>query len=90
MANGGQGEYRGEQVEGEALQEPKESPEVTEVYLVEPRRLVSTIIKFTGTMGSTTRNDLRSLTMTAFAHFIAERTACQYIFADIQGKLCPN
>lgn len=59
---------------------------VTDVYLVEPRRLTSTVLKFSGTLGTSTRNDLRSLTMAAFAHFVAEQTACQYIFADIQGK----
>ncbi|KAI1794277.1 hypothetical protein LXA43DRAFT_1091810 [Ganoderma leucocontextum] len=77
----------GEQLEeGERCQDSNPSLEVTEVYLVEPRRLTSNVVKFSGTLGSTTRSDLRSLTMAAFAHFIAEQTACQYIFADIQGS----
>lgn len=59
--------------------------EVSAVYLVEPLRLTTTVVKFSGTFGSTTRTDLRSLTMTAFSHYVAEQTACRYIFADIQG-----
>ena len=59
--------------------------ELTGVYLVEPMRLTTTVVKFSGTLGSTTRTDLRSLTITAFAHYVAHETACRYIFADIQG-----
>ncbi|KAI1791947.1 hypothetical protein LXA43DRAFT_1135462 [Ganoderma leucocontextum] len=70
--------------EGGPREDLDASSEVTEVYLVEPRRLTSTVVKFSGTLGATSRSDLRSLTMAAFAHFIAEQTACQYIFADIQ------
>lgn len=55
------------------------------MYLVEPLRLTTTIVKFSGTLGSTTRSDLRSLTVTAYAHYVAQQTACRYIFADIQG-----
>ena len=63
----------------------KSSEEAVEVYIVEPMRLTSTVVKFSGTLGSTTRSDLRSLTMAAFAHYVAQETACQYVFADIQG-----
>lgn len=87
MRNGERGQ--GEQVESEISQDLEASSEAEEVYLVEPRRLTSNVIKYTGTLGSTARSDLRSLTMTAFAHFIAEQTACQYIFADIQGRSSP-
>ena len=59
--------------------------EVSAVYLVEPLRLTTTVVKFSGTLGSTTRTDLRSLTVSAFAHYVAAETACRYIFADIQG-----
>lgn len=69
--------------EGSADVEPIE--EVSAVYLVEPLRLTTTVVKFSGTLGSTIRSDLRSLTVTAFAHYVAEQTACHYIFADIQG-----
>ena len=61
--------------------------EVSGVYLAEPLRLTTTVVKFSGTLGSTTRSDLRSLTVTAFAHYVAVQTACRYIFADIQGKI---
>ena len=61
--------------------------EVSEVYLAEPLRLTTTVVKFSGTLGSTTRSDLRSLTVTAYSHYVAEQTACRYIFADIQGAL---
>nr|VWP02501.1 Reducing polyketide synthase FUB1 (EC (Fusaric acid biosynthesis protein 1) [Ganoderma boninense] len=60
--------------------------EVSAVYLVEPLRLSTTVVKFSGTFGSTTRNDLRSLTVSAYAHYVAEQTACRYVFADIQGS----
>ncbi|KAI1788424.1 hypothetical protein LXA43DRAFT_1091785 [Ganoderma leucocontextum] len=63
----------------------KPTEEVSGVYLVEPVRLTTTVVKFSGTLGSTTRSDLRSLTVTAYAHYVAEQTACRYIFADIQG-----
>nr|VWO98094.1 Lysyl endopeptidase (EC (Protease IV) (PvdS-regulated endoprotease) [Ganoderma boninense] len=70
--------------EGSADVEPTE--EISAVYLVEPVRLTTAVVKFTGTLGSTNRNDLRSLTVTAFAHYVAEQTACRYVFADIQGS----
>lgn len=73
----------GDHGEGNAPAEPTE--EVSGVYLVEPLRLTTTIVKFSGTLGSTTRSDLRSLTVTAYAHYVAQQTACRYIFADIQG-----
>lgn len=79
-------EIVGEQPNGESLDKSHE--EVAEVYLVEPMRLTSAVVKFSGTLGSTTRTDLRSSTMAAFAHYVAQETACQCIFADIQG-LCP-
>ncbi|PIL33491.1 hypothetical protein GSI_04114 [Ganoderma sinense ZZ0214-1] len=60
--------------------------EVSAVYLVEPLRLTTTVVKFSGTFGSTTRTELRSLTVSAYAHYVAEQTACRYIFADIQGS----
>ena len=59
--------------------------ELMGVYLVEPIRLTTTVVKFSGTLGSTTRRDLRSLTVAAFAHYVAQETACRYMFADIQG-----
>nr|VWP02366.1 APH domain-containing protein [Ganoderma boninense] len=65
---------------------PEASEEASGVYLVEPVRLTTTVVKFSGTLGATTRSDLRSLTVTAYAHYVAEQTACRYIFADIQGS----
>ncbi|KAF7970555.1 hypothetical protein HWV62_23733 [Athelia sp. TMB] len=58
-----------------------------QVFLVEPRRLSSAVIKFSGTLGVTNRNEKRSATMTAFSHWVIENTACEYMFADIQGSL---
>lgn len=69
--------------EDSAHVEPTE--EVSGVYLVEPLRLTTTVVKFSGTLGSTTRTDLRSLTVIAYSDYVAEQTACRYIFADIQG-----
>lgn len=60
-------------------------PSATEVYLVEPFRINSAVIKYSGTLGASHRTDHRSSTLAAFAHFVAQDTACQYVFADIQG-----
>nr|VWP01454.1 Lmo1883 protein [Ganoderma boninense] len=73
-------------VDGADCDHPEPTEEMSGVYLVEPVRLTMTVVKFSGTLGSTTRTDLRSLTVTAYAHFVAEQTACRYIFADIQGS----
>lgn len=68
---------------------PQDEPaeEVSAAYLVKPMRLTTTVVKFSGTLGSTTRSDLQLLTITAYAHYVAEQTACRYIFADIQGTI---
>ena len=58
------------------------------VYLVEPRRASSAVLKFSGTLGAQNHQDKRSATVMAFSHFVIEDTACQYMFADIQGM--PN
>ena len=55
------------------------------VYLVEPRRASSAVLKFLGTLSAQNRQDKRSATVMAFSHFVIEDTACQYMFADIQG-----
>ena len=57
------------------------------VYLVEPRRASSAVLKFSGTLGMNNRVDKRSATIMAFSHFVLEDSACQYMFADIQGML---
>ena len=59
---------------------------LTSVYLVEPRRASSAVLKFSGTLGAQNRQDKRSATIMAFSHFVVEDTACQYMFADIQGS----
>lgn len=56
------------------------------VYLVEPRRASSAVLKFSGTLGMHNRPDRRSATIMAFSHFVLENSACKYMFADIQGK----
>ena len=73
----------------EGSPDAEHTEEVSGVYLVEPLRLTTTVLKFSGTLGSTTRTDLRSLTVTAYAHYVAEQTACRYIFADLQGMNYP-
>lgn len=60
-------------------------PRVTGVYLVEPFRQNQAVIRWSGTLGVSRGKDLRTATMRAFAHFVAEQTQCGYIFADIQG-----
>ena len=39
--------------------------EVSSVYLVEPLRLTTSVVKFSGTLGSTSHTDMRSLTMSS-------------------------
>ena len=56
------------------------------VYLVEPRRASSAVLKFSGALGMLQRFDRRSATIMAFSHFVLEEAACGYMFADIQGK----
>jgi hypothetical protein len=75
---------------------PEEQPEdpadfvgsatLVSVYLVEPRRASSAVLKFSGTLGMPHRSDRRSATIMAFSHFVLENAACRYMFADIQGK----
>ena len=59
--------------------------QLTSVYLVEPRRASSAVLKFSGTLGMRNGQDKRSATIMAFSHFVLEDSACRYMFADIQG-----
>ena len=68
-----------EAIEGET------SRNVSSVYLVEPRRASSAVLKFSGTLGMYNRMDKRTATIMAFSHFVLESSGCQYMFADIQG-----
>jgi hypothetical protein len=52
---------------------------------VEPRRISSAVLKYSGTLGIGNGEDKLSATITAFSHFVVENSACQYMFADIQG-----
>ncbi|KAJ7884219.1 kinase-like domain-containing protein, partial [Mycena leptocephala] len=55
------------------------------MWLVERRRPVS-VTKFSGTLVHTSaRRDLRSLTISAFAHFVFGYSDRQMVFADLQG-----
>jgi len=49
--------------------------------------LLQPFLKFSGTLGAQNRQDKRSATVMAFSHFVIEDTACQYMFADIQGSM---
>lgn len=61
--------------------------DITGVYLVEPRRNITQVIKFSGTLGSTVnRTDQLYSTIGAFAHWVLDTTGSQYMFADIQGE----
>ncbi|KAG1739728.1 kinase-like domain-containing protein [Suillus lakei] len=61
--------------------------EPTLIYLVEPRRVSSAVLKFSGTLGVCNRTDKRSATIMAFSHFVLESSACEYMFADLQGSI---
>ncbi|KAJ7432082.1 kinase-like domain-containing protein [Mycena galericulata] len=66
--------------------------EVNVAYLVEPLRSSTMVEKFSGTIGGSdnTPNKLFS-TMSAFTHYILEKTACRLAFTDLQGSLhCPK
>ena len=60
------------------------SSALVSIYLVEPWRASSAILKFSGTLGMPHCSDRQSATIMAFSHFILENTACKYIFANIQ------
>ncbi|KAH7929146.1 hypothetical protein BV22DRAFT_1081458 [Leucogyrophana mollusca] len=47
----------------------------------------SAVLKFSGTIGMRNHIDKRSATIMAFSHFVLENTACEYMFADIQGSV---
>ena len=78
------------------IPEPEQQPEgladfvgtstLVSIYLVEPRRASSAVLKFSGALGVSHRFDRRSATIMAFSHFVLEVAACRYMFADIQGK----
>ena len=70
----------------EQADDPTELSTLTSIYLVEPRRASSAVLKFSGTLGMVHRSDRRSATIMAFSHFVLEDAACRYMFADIQGK----
>lgn len=80
--------------------EPEDRPEdpadsvgtsiLISIYLVEPRRASSAVMKFSGALGMLHRSDRRSATIMAFSHFVLEEAACGYMFADIQGKFAIN
>ena len=61
------------------------TPVPTSVYVVEPRRASSAVLKFSGTLGMHNCSDKWSVTIMAFSHFVIEDTACLHMFADIQG-----
>jgi len=65
-------------------------PLLLSVYLVEPRRASSAVLKFSGTLGMHNRFDRRSASVMAFSHFVVESSACKYMFADIQGSMDRN
>ncbi|KZP10252.1 kinase-like protein, partial [Athelia psychrophila] len=56
------------------------------IYLVEPRRVSTAVLKFSGTLGVRNGIDKRTATISAFSHFVVGSTACNYMFADIQGS----
>jgi hypothetical protein len=56
-------------------------------YLVESLRSSSAVLKFTGTLGASTKTDKKTMTVAAFSHFIMSQTACALSFSDLQGML---
>ena len=65
---------------------PETDLKLAAVYLVEPLRASSAVLKFSGTLGQRTRSgDKRTATILALSHFVVDNTACKYMFADIQG-----
>ncbi|KDR77949.1 hypothetical protein GALMADRAFT_1294976 [Galerina marginata CBS 339.88] len=63
---------------------------IPDAYLVEPRRVSTSVTKFSGTLGSSTRTDKLSGTISAFAHYVAMSSACKLVFADLQGSMHYN
>lgn len=64
---------------------PPASRTVIATYLVEPRRASSAVLKFSGTLGSSKAVSKKFATIHAFSHFVASDSACEYVFADLQG-----
>lgn len=62
--------------------------ELSEVFLVEPRRSTTRVEKYTGTMDNQSWSDHLGATINAFAHFVVMESACEYVLADLQGKSC--
>ncbi|KAI0739755.1 kinase-like domain-containing protein [Daedaleopsis nitida] len=62
-----------------------EVPQVTGAYLVEPYRQDSEVIRYSGTLDGAREDTYLHSTMAAFMHYVAEETACRYIYADVQG-----
>ena len=67
-----------------------EDDALASVYLMEPLRAPSAVLKFSGTLGQCTRSDKRTATILAFGQFVMDNTACKYMSADIQGAHCPH
>ncbi|KAJ7231475.1 hypothetical protein B0H12DRAFT_1239951 [Mycena haematopus] len=61
--------------------------DVNLAYLVEPLRSTTVVEKFSGTIGGSDNspNQLSS-TMSAFTHYILEKTACRFAITDLQGE----
>ena len=64
---------------------PKEDTGLFRAYLVEPLCASTSVIKFSGTPGTSHHTDKLASTISAFAHFIAGHTACKTVFANLQG-----
>ncbi|KAF9496051.1 hypothetical protein BDN71DRAFT_1430551 [Pleurotus eryngii] len=67
--------------------EDETAPVLDSVYLVEPRQTTTTVIKFSRMLEVSNANNKKMATLMAFAHFVLKVTACQYMFADIQGSI---
>lgn len=56
-----------------------------DLLLVEPKLSTTQIKRFTGTLGQVKRADKIGATILAFLHWVAQETAGQLVFADVQG-----
>lgn len=58
--------------------------ELTSIYLVEPHRVSSTVLKFSGIIGICNHTDKHSVTIMAFSHFVLESSVRILIHTSLQ------
>jgi hypothetical protein len=64
-----------------------DEPDCRVLWILEPKRSTE-VQKYSGTLNHLNKQDLRTMTMNAFAHFTYLWTKGDFVFVDLQGRLC--